>query len=64
MCIILCWCLDWCLFTWFLDDCLGWCLSSELDLPPQQHVMMDVLSVGMRSDPSEQPEYMPIEKIV
>ena len=29
MCIILCWCLDWCLFTWCLDDCIGWCLSPK-----------------------------------
>ena len=45
---------------------VGVCVSqSELHLPPQQHVMMDVLSVGMRSDPSEQPEYVqPIDKIV
>ena len=67
MCIILCWCLDWCLFTWCLDNCLGrcLCLSVRMGFASSTACMVDALSVGMRSDPSELPEEVrPIEKLV
>ena len=67
MCIMLCWCLDWCLFTWCLGDCLSWCLC----IGPKGICLLNsmyggyVLSVGMRNDPSELPEEVrPIEKFV
>ena len=47
MCIILCWCLDWCLFMWCLDDCLGWCLclTVRMGFASSTACMVDALSV-------------------
>ena len=57
--------LDWCLFTWCLADCLGWCVSVRMGFASSTACMMDALSVGMRSDPSELPEEMrPTKKFV
>ena len=55
------------MFTWCLDDCLGWglCLSVQMGFASSTACMVDVLSVGMRSDPSELPEdVQPVEKFV